>query len=166
MQFRFGRGGGRLRRRTRLAACAIALFTIGQAASAEEAVHIQSPYSFTETVDRLRTALAARGLTVFAKIDHQANAQAVGLDMPPATVLIYGNPKAGTPLMLAAPDFALDLPLRVLIREGEDGATVVVLDGAAELEGRHGLPAGMAAKLAPAETVIAQALAAATPSAD
>ncbi len=68
--------------------------------------------------------------------------------------------------MLAAPDFALDLPLRVLIREGEDGATVVVLDGAAEFEARHGLPAGMAAKLAPAETVIAQALAAATPSAD
>ena len=128
-------------------------------------MRIQSPYSFADTVDRLRTALAARGLTVFAKIDHQANAKAVGLDMPPATVLIYGNPKAGTPLMLAAPDFALELPLRVLIREAEDGATVVVFDGAAEFEGRHGLPAGMSAKLAPAETVIAEALAA-QPSAD
>lgn len=120
-------------------------------------MRIQSPYSFVETVDRLRTALAARGLTVFSRIDHQANARAVGLDMPPATVLIYGNPKAGTPLMLAAPDFALELPLRVLIRE-EDGATVVVFDSAAALEGRHGLPAGMAAKLSPAEAIIAQAL--------
>lgn len=67
--------------------------------------------------------------------------------------------------MLAAPDFALELPLRVLIREAEDGATVVVFDGAAEFEGRHGLPTGMSAKLAPAETVIAEALAA-QPSAD
>ena len=74
--------------------------------------------------------------------------------MPPTLVLVYGNPKGGTPLMLAAPDFALELPLRVLVREGENGQTYVVFNPAQTLEGKHGLPAGMAERLAPAESLI------------
>ncbi|MGO4513398.1 DUF302 domain-containing protein [Bradyrhizobium sp. MOS001] len=89
--------------------------------SKEEVVRLESIYSLSETLARLRTALEANGLKIFATIDHHAAAQSVGLDMPPTTVLIYGNPKGGTALMLAAPDFALELPLRLLVREGEHG---------------------------------------------
>lgn len=129
-------------------------------ASAEEPMRLQSTYPFSETVTRLRSALEGNGLTIFGTIDHRAAARSVGLDMPPATVLIYGNPKAGTPLMLAAPDFALELPLRVLVREGDQGKIFVTFNPSTSLEGKHGLPQGMAARLAPAEKLIAAAVAA------
>ncbi|MBB5190990.1 uncharacterized protein (DUF302 family) [Silvimonas terrae] len=80
-------------------------------------VEIRSPVSFAETVSQLETAIKAAGMTVFARLDHAAGAASVGLHMPPTLVLVYGNPKAGTPLMLASPLFALDLPLKVLVRE-------------------------------------------------
>ncbi|MBX9846381.1 MAG: DUF302 domain-containing protein [Xanthobacteraceae bacterium] len=129
-------------------------------ASAEEPVKLQSAYSFKDTVSRLRSALEGNGFTIFATIDHRAAAQSVGLDMPPTTVLIYGNPKGGTPLMIAAPDFALELPLRVLVRESGQGKTFVTLSPSTSLEGKHGLPGGMATKLAPAEKLIASTIAA------
>ena len=119
---------------------------------------LPSPYSFTETLARVRSTLTANGMTVFATIDHQAAAHSAGLDMPPTTVLIFGNPKGGTPLMLAAPDFALDLPLRVLIREDADGHTWLVYDGYAAFEGRHGLPEGMAERLGPPEKLLKAAI--------
>jgi uncharacterized protein (DUF302 family) len=122
-------------------------------------VKLESPYSFSDTVANLRAALESHGFTVMAVIDHRAAAAEVGLAMPPTTVLVYGNPKGGTPLMLAAPDFALELPLRVLVRADDAGKTYVVFNPAGTLEGRHGLPAGMAARLAPAESVIRDALA-------
>ena len=136
------------------------LFVVTGAANAQEShtMKLASSYSFTDTVARVNSALTAKGMTVFATIDHQAGAHKVGLSMPPTTVLIYGNPKAGTPLMQEAPDFALDLPLRVLIREDATGHTWLVYDTAAALEGRHGLPTGMAARLAPAEKVLAAAI--------
>lgn len=127
-------------------------------ASAEDAVRLESAYSFSDTLARLRSTLEGKGLRIFATIDHRAAAQSVGLDMPPTTVLIYGNPKGGTPLMVAAPDFALELPLRVLVREGEHGKTYVTFNPSTTLEGKHGLPAGMAEKLAPAEKLIAGAI--------
>ncbi len=129
-------------------------------ASAEEPMRLQSTYPFGETISRLRSAIEGGGLTIFATIDHRAAARSVGLDMPPATVLIYGNPKGGTPLMVVAPDFALELPLRVLIREGDQGRTFVTFNRSTSLEGKHGLPNGMAARLAPAEKLIAGAVAA------
>jgi uncharacterized protein (DUF302 family) len=143
-----------------LRASLLVLFLFGGAAIAQEShtVKLQSPYSFTETLTRLRTTLNTKGMTVFATIDHRAAAHAVGLDMPPTTVLIFGNPKSGTPLMLAAPDFALDLPLRVLVREDAAGRTWLVYDTAAAFEGRHGLPAGMAERLAPAEKLLEAAI--------
>jgi uncharacterized protein (DUF302 family) len=105
-------------------------------------VRLESAFCFEDTIERLRTALEAKGFTIMAVIDHRAAAAAVGLAMPPTTVLIYGNPKGGTPLMLAAPDFALELPLRVLVREGAAGKATIVFNPADSLEGKHGLPRG------------------------
>ena len=127
-------------------------------ASAEEAMRLESAYSFPETLTRLRSTFESKDFKIFATIDHRAAAQSVGLDMPPTTVLIYGNPKGGTPLMTEAPDFALELPLRVLVREEEGGKTYVTFNPSTILEGKHGLPAGMAAKLAPPEQLIASAI--------
>ncbi len=76
-----------------------------------------SPFPFRETVQRVLAALAEHGIKVFATWDQQAEARAVGLDMPPTTLIVFGNPKAGTPLMLAQPESALDLPLKILVLE-------------------------------------------------
>ena len=126
--------------------------------SREKVVRLDSPYSFSETLTHLQSALEASGLRIFATIDHRAAAQSVGLDMPPTTVMIYGNPKGGTPLMLAAPDFAMELPMRVLVRENERGKVYVIYEPSANLERKHGLPAGMAEKLAPSERIITNAV--------
>lgn len=141
-------------------ACAIVLFTAAAAAPAQETrtMTLASPYTFDDTLSRLRATLAAHGMTIFATIDHAAGARAVGLDMLPATVVIYGNPKGGTPLMQAAPDVALDLPLRVLVRGDGRGHAWLVYEPVASLEGRHGLPAGMSARLAPAQQLLALAV--------
>ncbi len=90
----------------------------------EEAIECLSAFGFEETLARISGAIEAAGLRIFARIDHAENARKAGLEMPPATVLIYGNAKGGTPVMLAAPPAALDLPLRVLVRQA--GAGVVV----------------------------------------
>ncbi|WP_229261334.1 DUF302 domain-containing protein [Duganella margarita] len=110
---------------------------------------------YPTTLTRLVGAFEAAGMTVFARIDHSAGAAAVGLSMPPATVLIYGNPRGGTPAMQAAPTLALDLPLRVLVRQDETGATRVAFHSALELVRRAGLPDQMAAPLLKAEALIA-----------
>ena len=78
--------------------------------------------------------------------------------MPPTTVLIYGNARGGTPLMLAVPSLALDLPLRVLVRERDDGKTVVAFHPARALLGRAGVPADMAGRLDPAQAILLEAL--------
>jgi len=106
----------------------------------------------------VRSALEARSFRIFAIIDHRAAAQSVGLDMPQATVLIYGDPRAWTPMMVAAPDFALELPLRLLVREDEHGKTYVTYNSSADLEGKHGLPKGMAEKFAGVERIIVNTL--------
>ena len=78
---------------------------------------VQSPYTFTQTIERLQEILKSKGITVFATIDHQAAAKAVGEKLAPATVLIVGNPKIGTALMQENPRFAIELPLKILIYE-------------------------------------------------
>ena len=125
-------------------------------------MRLESPYSFADTLARLQTALEGKSFRIFATIDHRAAARSVGLDLPPTTVVFYGNPKGGTPLMLAAPDFALELPLRVLVREDQQRRVYVTYNPSTTLEGKHGLPGGMAERLASAETMIADALAAPT----
>lgn len=123
-----------------------------------ETVRLPSAYAFAETLEHLRVALESKNFTIFAVIDHRAAAQSVGLDMPPTTVLVFGNPRGGTPLMLAAPDFALELPLRVLVREDEDAHTWIVYNPASSLEGKHDLPSGMAERLAPASKIISESV--------
>jgi len=134
--------------------------TLSTNSAGPASVRLRSALSFSESLARLRAALESKGFTIFTVIDHQAGARSAGLDMLPTTVLVYGNPRGGTPLMLAAPDFALELPLRLLVREDPDGATWVTFNRASSLEGKHGLPAGMAERLAPAEAVIESTIAA------
>ncbi len=80
-----------------------------------------SPYSVTETIDRLEAMLQAKGITIFVRIDQRAEAKKVGLSLRPTQLLLFGNPKAGTPLMVAEPTIALDLPLKILAWEAADG---------------------------------------------
>ncbi len=103
----------------------------------EDAVRIESAFSFSDTLARLQSTLESRGFRIFAAIAHRAAAESVGLTMPPTTVLIYGNPKGGTPLMLAAPDFALELPLRVLVRGGPEGKAYVTYNPSTTLGGKY-----------------------------
>lgn len=102
-----------------------------------------SHHSFTNTVCRLQTLLISKKITLFSLIDHSGEAHAVGIDMPPTKLLIFGNPKAGTPLMLAAPSLALDLPLKILIAEQPDGSVLLSWNDPAWLQQRHGFPLDM-----------------------
>ena len=86
-------------------------------------ISLSSPYSVTETIDRLAAILQTKGITIFVRIDQQAEAEKVGLNLPPTQLLLFGNPQAGTPLMVAAPTIALDLPLKALAWSATDGKT-------------------------------------------
>ncbi|OOG49217.1 DUF302 domain-containing protein [Rhodanobacter sp. C01] len=118
-------------------------------------VRLESPYPFADTVQRLLAAFAEKSIKVFATIDQQAEARAVGLAMPPTTLIVFGNPKAGTPLMLANPQVGVDLPLKVLVCEPEPGQVAVFFTAASELVERHSLSPELAAGLVPAERLIA-----------
>jgi uncharacterized protein (DUF302 family) len=117
-----------------------------------------SALSFDATVERLVQTIAGHGMTIFARIDHAANARAVGMTMPPATVLIYGNAKGGTPVMLATPSTALDLPLHVLVREREDGTAVIAYHPIANTLRRAGVPEDLVTRLEPAQHMLLAAL--------
>lgn len=106
-----------------------------------------SRYSVAETVARLEALLKEKGVKLFCMVDHSGEAAAVGLKMPETKVLIFGNPKAGTPVMLAAPSAALDLPLKVLVAESESGVVMVQWNDAAWLRQRHGFPEELLANL-------------------
>ncbi|TDH63836.1 DUF302 domain-containing protein [Dankookia rubra] len=149
----------------RAAACGVMLAVAAPATNAlameagmTETKRLESAYPFADTLQKLRSALEGRGFTIFAAIDQREAARSAGLEMPPTTLLVYGNPKGGTPLMIAAPDFGLELPLKLLVREEAGGKVLVVYTPASSLEGRHGLPAGLAARLAGAEPLIADAV--------
>ena len=118
-------------------------------------VSIPSGYFFAETVQRLLSAFASHALKVFATIDQQAEASAVGLTMPPTTLIVFGNPKAGTAVMLAESLCALDLPLKVLVTEHTPGEVMVSFNATAYLLERYSLPAELSGNLAPAERLIA-----------
>jgi uncharacterized protein (DUF302 family) len=100
-------------------------------------VTLPSAHGATETVERLKALLAQKGVQVFAHIDHAAGARAVGLPLRPTQVLIFGNPKAGTPLMQARQTVGLDLPLRVLVWEDESGQVWLTYRPVADLAQRH-----------------------------
>lgn len=118
-------------------------------------VEIPSRHSVDETVEKLKTLLAAKGITLFALIDHSGEASKVGMTMPPTKLLIFGSPLAGTPIMLAAPSSALDLPLKILVRETAAGEVLVAYNAPGFLQQRHRIPPELAGNIAGIE-VLAQ----------
>jgi uncharacterized protein (DUF302 family) len=122
----------------------------------EGIVKIPSGHSVDETVGKLKTILKSKGVTLFALVDHSGEAEKVGMKMPTTKLLIFGNPKGGTPLMLAAPSAALDLPLKILVAEDSDGKVWISYNSPEFLRERHGLPDNLVPNIA-----VVQALAAA-----
>jgi uncharacterized protein (DUF302 family) len=106
----------------------------------EGIVTIASHHSVDETVEKLKGILQAKGVMVFAVIDHSGEAAKVGMTMPPTKVVIFGSPKAGTPLMLASPSVAIDLPLKILVAQDAQGKVWVSYNSPDYLAQRHGLP--------------------------
>ena len=99
----------------------------------------QSKYGFTETVSKIEMVLKLKGVSLFAKIDHSGEAEKAGLKMRPTQLLIFGNPKGGTPVMLASPSAAIDLPLKALVAEDDNGKVTVTFNNPAYLQTRHGV---------------------------
>ena len=120
-------------------------------------VDIPSNHSVDQTVEKLRAILEAKGVSLFALVDHSGEAEKVGMKIRPTELLIFGSPSAGTPLMLAAPSLALDLPLKVLIREDENGRVWVSYNSPDYLKERHGLPQELLHNIAVVETLAATA---------
>src|SRR5690242_16958895 len=117
-------------------------------------IRIPSRYPVEETVQRLQTAFVAKGLQTFALIDHSGEAEKAGLKMPNTKVIIFGSPKAGTPLMLAAPSLAIDLPLKALVAEDASGKVSVAYNDSEYLRERHDVPADLIKNLAGAGVLI------------
>ena len=121
--------------------------------SAAGIVTIPSHQSVDATVEKLEQILRAKEVKVFALIDHSGEAEKAGLQMRPTKLLIFGNPKAGTPLMIASPSIAIDLPLKILIAEDADGKVWVSYNDPAYLQARHGLPADLIPNIAIVQTL-------------
>ena len=117
----------------------------------------RSQHSVDETVARLKNILDAKSVMLFALVDHSGEAKKAGMDMRPTKLLIFGNPAAGTPLMLAAPTIAIDLPLKILVWEDADGAVWLSWNSPEYLQQRHNLPSDLAKNIAVAATLAAKA---------
>jgi uncharacterized protein (DUF302 family) len=120
-------------------------------------IRLRSQSSVAATADRLESMLKARGILVFARIDFSGDAARAGLALPPEVLLIFGNPRAGTPLMLAAPTAGLDLPLKALIWQDAEGAAWIAYNDPQYVVRRHGLPAALGDNLAAAVPLIERA---------
>jgi len=120
-------------------------------------IDVPSNDSVDQTVDALTKILAAKGVTLFALIDHSGEAVKVGMTMPPTKLLIFGSPKAGTPIMLAAPSSAIDLPLKILVREDTGGKVWVSYNSPTYLQQRHHLPQELLPNIAVVEGLVAAA---------
>jgi uncharacterized protein (DUF302 family) len=117
-----------------------------------------SKYSVPETLHRLETILTSKGIKVFAQVDHSGEAEKAGLKMPPTQLLIFGNPKGGTPVMLAAPTAAIDLPWKALAWQDAAGQVWLSYNDAAYIQKRYGLSDDVMKPLAGLGAVIEQAL--------
>jgi uncharacterized protein (DUF302 family) len=120
-------------------------------------VNLLSNHSVDETVDKLRGILAAKGVTLFALVDHSGEAEKAGLKMPPTKLLIFGSPKAGTPVMLASPSIAIDLPLKILVSEDAAGKVWVSYNSPQYLKERHNVPNDLLKNIAVVEALAANA---------
>jgi uncharacterized protein (DUF302 family) len=125
----------------------------------EGIISMPSKYSVPETLHRLETILTAKGIKIFALVDHSGEAEKAGLKMPPTRLLIFGNPKGGTPVMLAAPTAAIDLPWKALAWEDADGKVWLTYNDPEYLGRRFGLSADVVKPLAGLSAVMEQALA-------
>jgi uncharacterized protein (DUF302 family) len=119
---------------------------------------LASAHTFPDTVSRLTAALQSHNVKIFAVIDQQAEAAAVGLPMRPLTLILFGNPKAGTPLMIASPAAGLDLPLKALVWADEANSVFVTFNTADYIITRHNLPPALTGNVAPIEKLIASVL--------
>jgi uncharacterized protein (DUF302 family) len=120
-------------------------------------VTIPSHQSVDRTVEKLEQILQARGVKLFALIDHSGEAEKGGMKMPPTKLLIFGNPKAGTPLMLAAPTAAIDLPLKILVSEDAGGKVWISFNSPGWLQARHRRPQDLLQNIAVVEALATQA---------
>jgi uncharacterized protein (DUF302 family) len=110
-----------------------------------------------QTVDRLEELLRTKGVKLFALVDHSGEAEKAGMRMPRTKLLIFGNPKAGTPLMLSSPAIAIDLPLKILVAEDAAGAVWISYNSPEYLRDRHGLPPELVPNIAVIEALAASA---------
>jgi uncharacterized protein (DUF302 family) len=120
-------------------------------------VTIPSHHSVEQTVQRLEETLAAKGVKLFVVIDHSGEAAKAGFQMRPCKLLIFGNPKAGTPLMLASPLAALDLPLKILVWEKTDNTVWLSFNDSSYLQHRHALPENLLANISVVDSLAAKA---------
>jgi uncharacterized protein (DUF302 family) len=118
---------------------------------------ILSRQSVDRTVRNFEEILKAKGVKLFALIDHSGEAEKAGMQMRPTKLLIFGNPKAGTPLMIASPSIAIDLPMKVLVWEGADGKVWISYNVPAYLQARHGLPPELVQNIAVVEALATKA---------
>ncbi|HEX9348112.1 MAG TPA: DUF302 domain-containing protein [Gemmatimonadales bacterium] len=116
-----------------------------------------SNHSVDQTVDRLKSILQARGVTLFALVDHSGEAEKAGMPMRPTKLLIFGSPKAGTSVMLAAPSIAIDLPLKILVWEDDQARVWLSYNDPAYLQQRHHVPEQLLQNIAVAEALADQA---------
>jgi uncharacterized protein (DUF302 family) len=121
-------------------------------------MQVASSQSVDETLKRLESILKERGLQVFALVDHSGEAEKVGMKMRPTKLLIFGSPKGGTPVMLAAPSIAIDLPLKALISEDENGKVWITYNAPEYLQQRHGVPADLLKNISGVGALVAKAV--------
>ena len=120
-------------------------------------VEVASNHSVDETVEKLKEILQAKGVTLFALVDHSGEAARAGMTMRPTKLLIFGSPKAGTPLMVAAPSIAIDLPLKILVAEDEKGKVRISYNSPEYLLERHNLPKDLLQNIAVVKTLAEKA---------
>ena len=120
-------------------------------------VSLASNHSVDQTVVKLEEMLPAKGVKLFALVDHSGEAEMAGIEMRPTKLLIFGNPKAGTPLMIASPSIAIDLPLKILVWEDSNGKVWISYNSPAYLQARHNLPPNLVQNIAVAEPLAAKA---------
>jgi uncharacterized protein (DUF302 family) len=129
----------------------------GQTETKNGIIDVPSNHSVDETVDRVKNILNEKGITLFAFVDHSGEAAKVGLKMRPTKLLIFGSPKAGTPLMLAAPSIAIDLPLKILVWEDAHDKVWLSYNSPEYLKERHNLPSALLPNIAVVGTLAAEA---------
>ncbi len=116
--------------------------------------HIPSPYAVPDTIRRIESVLQEKGLTIFCRVDHSGEAEKAGLSMNPTQLILFGSPKAGTPVMVASPTIAIDLPLKALVWQDAGGKVWVSYNSPEYLQQRHSVPAELVKNISGAGTLL------------